>query len=317
MYGVVGYGDGMAECTPGDGNRRPGQLLGHLRQFPHAGHKRRFSRALNQADSAVAPVQHAADFFSDPTTLVSGRSPAGRGCPALHCYCVVCACTPFPQRTDWAAGLARQAHSCAEFHHGLIEIPGPGTREQCLGMLPGLWRGEFAASHFNADQSLQNTLDIAIDNGHGLAKGNAGDGSCGVASDAGESLEGCGCLREAASVFSNQFSGALMQPVGAAVVAETAPSGEHGVFRSNGEGSDIREALKERTVVVNDGGHPRLLQHDFAEPDAIGVASLAPGKIAAMLVVPAKQRAPESGQVLAARWNWRRGEPRKHGVIVP
>jgi hypothetical protein len=47
-------------------------------------------------------------------------------------------------------------------------------------MLPNLSRGEI-----DADESLQHTLDIAIDNGYGLGKRDAGDGSGSVASDAG------------------------------------------------------------------------------------------------------------------------------------
>ena len=289
-----------------------GGQLGQLWQFPHSGHEQRFPRALHEADAAVAPIQHAPDFFLDPTHLrLRVRVPPGGDAPALHCDCAVCVLagwlgyTPFPDRTGWAAGLARHAHGCAEFHHGLIEISGPRTREKCLGMLPGLWRGEI-----DAGQSLQHTLDIAIDNGHGFGKGDTGDGSGRVTSDAGESLEGFGSLREAAAVLPHEFLCALIQHPGSAVVAETAPGSEHSVFRSRGERLNIRETLKENSVVVNDGRYARLLQHDFAEPDAIGIASLAPGKFAAMPVVPAQQRLPENGQVLAGRWTWRRGKPR-------
>src|ERR1019366_3661102 len=68
--------------------------------------------------------------------------------------------------------------------------------------------------------SLQHTLHIAIDNGHGLGKGNAGDGSGRVTSNAGESLEGFGSLREAAAVRPHKFFCALMQHACPAEMAE-------------------------------------------------------------------------------------------------
>ncbi len=78
--------------------------------------------------------------------------------------------------------------------------------------------------------------------------------------------------------------------------------------------------------MVNDGAHARLLQHDFAEPDAVRIASFAPGKVAAMLAVPAEQRAPEAAEILPGNGGVdpgprkrRRfdGYPRTHGAIVP
>ncbi len=104
-----------------------------------------------------------------------------------------------------------------------------------------------------------------------------------------------------------EFFRALMQPARSPIVAKSAPRCQHGVFSSRGERLDIWKTFEENPVVVNDGSHARLLQHDFAEPDAVGIgigikiASLAPGKVAAMLVVPAKQRAAKGGQILTSR----------------
>src|SRR5208337_3460720 len=217
-------------------------------------------------------------------------------------------CTQLLQWAFRALGLARHAHGCAEFHHGLIEISGPGVGEKRLRMLPGLRRGEI-----DAGKSLQHTLDIAIDHGYGLGERDAGDGGGGVASNAGQGEQGFGILREPAIVLFGNLLRGLTQHAGAPIVAQTAPGGQHSLFRSGGERLDIRKTFEENPVVVKHGGHARLLQHDFAEPDAVGITSYAPGKVAAMPIVPAEQRAPESGQVLAGRWNWRRGEPRLYG----
>jgi hypothetical protein len=50
--------------------------------------------------------------------------------------------------------------------------------------------------------------------------------------------------------------------------------------------------------MVKHGADARLLQHDLAEPDAVGIASFAPWKVAAMLIVPAQQRAPDMNKIL-------------------
>src|SRR5882672_1930518 len=160
-------------------------------------------------------------------------------------------------------------------------------------MLPNLRRGEA-----DADESLQHSLDVAIDNGYGLGKRDAGDGGGGVASDAGQSEPGFGIPRETATVVFNYLPRCLMQPARSPIVAQTAPGCQDGLFRSRGERLDIRKTFEENPVMVKHGGHARLLQHDFAEPDAIGIASFAPGKVAAMLVVPAQQRAPDMDKIL-------------------
>ena len=65
--------------------------------------------------------------------------------------------------------------------------------------------------------------------------------------------------------------------------------------------------------MVKHGGDARLLQHDFAQPDAVGFASFTPRKIAAMLVVPAEHCTTEGSQAIAAQWTWRRGQPPLYG----
>src|SRR6266478_1792716 len=160
-------------------------------------------------------------------------------------------------------------------------------------MLPNLRRGEI-----DADESLQHSLDVAIDHGYGLGKRDTGDGGGGVASDAGQREPGFGIPREAATVVFNYLPRGLMQHACSTIVAQAAPGCQDGLFRSRGERLDIRKTFEENPVMVKHGGNARLLQHDFAEPDAIGIASLAPGKVAAMLVVPAEEGATDTNKIL-------------------
>src|SRR5208337_2930394 len=105
----------------------------------HSGHERSFPGALHEPDLAVgvaiavAPLQGTPDLHLPLTGGRLGarnlalRNSLGR--------------TPFPDRAHGAAGRARHAYGCAEFHHGLIEIPRARVGEKSLRMLPGLRRG--------------------------------------------------------------------------------------------------------------------------------------------------------------------------------
>jgi hypothetical protein len=46
--------------------------------------------------------------------------------------------------------------------------------------------------------------------------------------------------------------------------------------------------------VLQNRGHARLLQHDLGNPYPVGIAVLAPGKLARVLVVPPEQNAREA-----------------------
>ena len=80
----------------------------------------------------------------------------------------------------------------------------------------------------------------------------------------------------------------------AAVIAKPGPGREHRVERSLGERAKIREARKEALEIRADGRDRRLLQHDFREPDAVGIrtfaARRAPRQGAAMPIVPGQEK---------------------------
>ena len=84
-----------------------------------------------------------------------------------------------------------------------------------------------------------------------------------------------------------------MQVARSGVVAEPGPFAQHVVERGGRQIRDTRPALQEALEIAGDGGNRRLLQHDFAEPDMVGIGPDAgrgaPGQRAAMMVVPAQQ----------------------------
>src|SRR5262249_17361618 len=74
------------------------------------------------------------------------------------------------------------------------------------------------------------------------------------------------------------------------------PRGQHLAFRRRGQRMNVRESLEEKPVVFEHGRDSRLLQHDFRNPDAVRVARFAPREIAAILVVPAQERAAKTAR---------------------
>ena len=89
--------------------------------------------------------------------------------------------------------------------------------------------------------------------------------------------------------------GAGVEVAGAGVVAEARPFDEHGFERCGGEIGDGGPEAQEPRIVLADRRDGGLLQHDLAEPDAIGIGAACrrpvgrrdpPGQIARVAVVP-------------------------------
>ena len=81
-----------------------------------------------------------------------------------------------------------------------------------------------------------------------------------------------------------------MKIPGARVVPQAAPEREHVVERRRGQGTQRGKPRQEALVVGDHDLHSRLLQHHFADPDAVRVAGLfSPGKIAPRRREPREQ----------------------------
>ena len=125
----------------------------------------------------------------------------------------------------------------------------------------------------------QNAFDVAIDNGGGFAKGDTGDCCRSVRADTRQLAE-CGRrLWQVSVVFGNDNFGPFMQKSRPAVIAKTAPGSEDFVFGCGGEGFNRRETGHPVSVMVEHGGDAGLLEHNFGDPDGVGVASAAPRKV--------------------------------------
>src|SRR5580704_18325263 len=76
---------------------------------------------------------------------------------------------------------------------------------------------------------------------------------------------------------------------GAGVITEAGPKFEDVLLPGARERFDGGEASKKTVVVGNHSGDAGLLQHDFGDPDAVGIAAAAPGEIAAMAAKPGEE----------------------------
>ena len=80
-----------------------------------------------------------------------------------------------------------------------------------------------------------------------------------------------------------------VQHARAPVVAKAAPVGQDLVFRCCGQVLKGGKAPQEAVVMVEHGRHPRLLQHDFGNPDGVRIVRTPPGQVAGVFDEPAQQ----------------------------
>jgi hypothetical protein len=122
------------------------------------------------------------------------------------------------------------------------------------------------------------------------SKQKGGDGVRRGAADAGQLRDRFGAARKPAAVLAHHGLRAGVQVARAGVVAEPAPQRHDLGHRRRGEFGKRAEACQEARVVGDHRRHLRLLQHDFREPDAVGIAGVLPGQVvAAVALVPADQ----------------------------
>jgi hypothetical protein len=85
-----------------------------------------------------------------------------------------------------------------------------------------------------------------------------------------------------------------MQIARARIIAEPGPHPQHVVERGSPERLDVGPARQKFLEIRPDGFDAGLLQHDFRQPDSIGIGRFAcrrpPRQLAAVAVVPFEQQ---------------------------
>ncbi len=73
------------------------------------------------------------------------------------------------------------------------------------------------------------------------------------------------------------------------VIAEALPRVEDVIFRSPSKRREIGEAAEPLIIIRDNGGNLGLLEHKLGDEDSVGIASLTPRELAAVLMVPIRQ----------------------------
>ena len=171
-------------------------------------------------------------------------------------------------------------------------------RNECGGQLPnGLASSAGINGLFVIVNACEQARDVCVDDRHGLIKSESCDGVCGVTADTGKvSKRGWIDRQSAAISISHNFRGGV-QMASACVIAESLPRVQDVIFRGSGQGGKIGEPTEPVIIIWDNGSDLCLLEHELGDEDAVRIAGLAPGKIAAMATMPAKKRLAEGADV--------------------
>ena len=183
----------------------------------------------------------------------------------------------------------RNADARADFDQRLRKRSGVGGdhRPESLaeaGLDGGV--GDVVAGAGHAGEDAEN---VSVNGGNGQAEGDGSDGSGGIVADAGEGAQKGFVGGHFAAVIADDHLRGLLQVAGAAVIAEAFPKFQELILGGGGKVENGGKGFKEAGVVGLDGFHAGLLEHDFGDPNAVGVAGMPPRQIAGVRRIPAKQ----------------------------
>src|SRR5215472_16390977 len=221
----------------------------------------------------------------------------------------------FADGAEQALRRARSAKGSAELHHGLVPVAGGARGEErvrgFLELLPALAGSELAA---DGAETGEDAGDVAVKDGAFFAVGDAQNCGGGVISDPGQSEGVFGVDRESAIVPGDDLPRGFLKMAGAGIVTETGPEAEYFFLRGFGERLDVRKAREEFFIVGDDGVDAGLLEHDFGQPDAVGVVGAAPRKIATEVGEPGEEIFAEEGECEAGEDRVRAAVPERGGA---
>lgn len=143
-------------------------------------------------------------------------------------------------------------------------------------------RGFFAGVFGDGEEARQDADDVAVEDGRGLVEGDAGDRPGGVGADAGQLEYGGVGAREFAVVAREDFAGGLLHVADAGVIAEAFPEFVDGGGVGVGEGWDVGQRAHPAFPIGDDSFDLGLLEHDFGNPDGVGIRGASPREVAGL-----------------------------------
>ena len=191
----------------------------------------------------------------------------------------------------------RGAERGAEFHQRLVPVACRTLVEKGVGSLLEL-RPASVGTKIAGDRAKasEDASHVAIENRESFSVSDAEDRRGSVGADAGKRECLLGGLRKNAVMFCDDFLRGFLEVARARVVTKPSPETKHFLWWSCGEGFNGRKTFEETLIVRNGGGNARLLQHDFREPNAVGIFVAAPGEITLELREPGEEVFAEAGK---------------------
>ena len=147
-----------------------------------------------------------------------------------------------------------------------------------------------SGSIYRAAEIKQTRQNVGFDDRDWPIKGERCDGIGRVTADAGQCSHRRETAREPATTPVLHGYRNRVQIARPRIIAQALPRVEDVTFRSPSQRGEIRETPEPLIIIRDNRGNLRLLEHDLGHENGVGVASLAPRKNAAVLVIPIRQR---------------------------
>ena len=198
-------------------------------------------------------------------------------------------------RADFRLRIQRRTDARAQIHQRLIEVAWSLRVDQFphdrFKNFPAGWFGDVG---IDFEQPAHDAHDVSVDCRLRYLESDAGDGACCIRSDALQLSDFLRILRENTIVIGDDLLRRFLHVLDTRIITQPFPRLQDRVFRRCRQRCDVREFIQEIMIIRDDRIHPCLLQHDFRNPDAVGIARPAPRQIAFLFVVPVQQRFAES-----------------------
>ena len=180
-------------------------------------------------------------------------------------------------RAGVAVGLFGKAYQRAQIHQGLIEIPGPGGRNQrCRLCFKNRFALKGVCRFTQIKSAAQDTNYIAIHGRRTLSEGDAGNRAGYIGSETRKQPERIPVSGEISPMGIGDYPCGPVKIFGTAVVAESLPFREDGFEGCAGKGFQRRKPDQKSGVAFEDGFDPRLLKHYLRNPNPVRIRFAAP-----------------------------------------
>ena len=151
----------------------------------------------------------------------------------------------------------------------------------------------FRQRRLDSEQPRNHPFGVGVHRRLALVIGDGGNGAGRIGANTGQLTQAFrGIGKYAAQPMGHHFRGGV-QIAGAGVIAKSRPGSEDIIFLGPRQRLHIRPAFQKLAVVGCHRLHRSLLQHDFAEPDAIWIGNFSfwrpPGQHAPVDVIPGQQ----------------------------